>query len=133
MKYLIYVFYAEVLLSIASVTQTLFTPEKFLLPFSSDVPSTVAIIMTRWYGVVLSVLLYLLARGLWLRGAALKLALESLLVGDIVQIIVAFGTAQALGAWTSNVTLALVVSVVLGLVRIVCLWQPVATGIERKA
>lgn len=132
MKYLIYVFYLEVLINIASGTQTLFTPAKFLAQFSSEPAPAFALEMTRWYGVLIMVLLYLLLRGLWLRGPVLKVALEALLIGDVFQIAVSFVTANVLGGWTPNTILSVVLSVILGVVRIICLWKPVETGIERS-
>ncbi len=131
MKYLIYVFYAEILINIGSISQTLFTPGKFLGAFSSEPASTAAIEMTRWYGVLICVLTYLLIRGLQQRGPALRVALEALLVGDVIQIAASFVTANALGGWPFNVILSVVVSIVLGIVRLVCLWKPVETGIIR--
>jgi len=129
MKYLIYVFYAEILINLGSITQTLFTPAKFLGAFSTEPASAAAIEMTRWYGVLICVLTYLLVRGLQQRGPALRVALEALLVGDVIQIAVSFVTANALGGWPFNVILSVVVSVILGIVRIVCLWKPLETGI----
>ncbi len=131
MKYLIYVFYAEILINFASGGQSLFKPTAFLGQFSSDPAPAFAIEMTRWYGVLIAVLTYLLIRGLMLRGAVLKVALEALLFGDVIQIIVSFITANAIG-WTSNVILSLVISVVFAVVRLVCLWKPVETGIEKE-
>jgi hypothetical protein len=132
MKYLIYVFYAEILINIGSISQTLFTPGKFLGAFSNEPASTAAIEMTRWYGVLICVLTYLLLRGLQQRGPALRVALEALLVGDVIQIAASFVTANALGGWPFHVILSVVVSVVLGIVRLVCLWKPVETGIIRS-
>lgn len=132
MKYLIYVFYAEILINLASGGQSLFMPAAFLGQFSSEPAPAFAIEMTRWYGVLIAVLTYLLIRGLMLRGAALKVALEALLFGDVIQIIVSFITANALGAWTPNVMLSVVISIVLGVVRLVCLWKPGETGIEKN-
>ena len=129
MKYLIYVFYAEILINLGSIAQTLFTPAKFLGAFSAEPASTAALEMTRWYGVLICVLTYLLVRGLQQRGPALRVALEALLLGDVIQITVSFITASALGAWPFNVVLSVVVSVILVVVRIVCLWKPVETGI----
>ena len=130
MKYLIYVFYFEILINFASGGQSLFMPAAFLGQFSSEPAPAFALEMTRWYGVLIAVLTYLLIRGLMLRGAALKVALEALLFGDVIQIIVSFVTANALGGWNSNVILSVVVSVILGVVRLICLWKPVETGIE---
>ena len=129
MKYLIYVFYAEILINLGSIAQTLFTPAKFLGAFSNQPAPAAALEMTRWYGVLISVLTYLLVRGLQQRGPALRVALEALLLGDVIQIVVSFVTANALGGWPFNVILSVVVSVVLGVVRVVCLWKPAETGI----
>jgi hypothetical protein len=131
MKYLIYVFYLEILINFASGGQSLFMPAAFLGQFSSEPAPAFALEMTRWYGVLIAVLTYLLIRGLMLRGTTLKVALEALLFGDVIQIIVSFVTANALGGWTSNVVLSVVVSVILGVVRVICLWKPMETGIEK--
>ena len=133
MKYLVYVFYAEILINIVSGAQTLFMPAAFLGQFSSQHAPAFALEMTRWYGVLIAVLTYLLARGLWMRGAPFKLALEALLVGDVIQIVVSFVTANALGAWPSNVLLSIIISIILGAVRVICLWKPAETGIETRS
>jgi hypothetical protein len=130
MKYLIYVFYVEILINFVSGGQSLFTPATFLGQFSSEPAPAFAIEMTRWYGVLIAVLTYLLIRGLMLRGTAFKVALEALLFGDVIQIIVSFVTANAIG-WTSNVILSLVISFFFAIVRVFCLWKPVETGVER--
>ena len=129
MKYLIYVFYLEILINFASGGQSLFMPAAFLGQFSSEPAPAFALEMTRWYGVLIAVLTYLLIRGLMLRGMALKLALEVLLFGDVIQIIVSFVTAGVIG-WKSNVILSLVISILFAVVRLICLWKPVETGIE---
>ena len=129
MKYLIYVFYLEILINFASGGQSLFMPAAFLGQFSSEPAPAFALEMTRWYGVLIAVLTYLLIRGLMLRGMALKLALEALLFGDVIQIIVSFVTAGVIG-WKSNVILSLVISILFAVVRLICLWKPVETGIE---
>lgn len=130
MKYLIYVFYLEILINFASGGQSLFMPAAFLGQFSSEPAPAFALEMTRWYGVLIAVLTYLLIRGLMLRGTALKLALEALLFGDVIQIIVSFVTAGVIG-WKSNVILSLVISIIFAVVRLVCLWKPIETGIEK--
>ena len=132
MKYLIYVFYAEILINLGSIAQTLFTPSKFLGAFSAEPASTAALEMTRWYGVLICVLTYLLVRGLQQRGPALRAALEALLLGDAIQIVVSFVAANALGGWPFNVLLSVVVSIILGIARIVCLWKPTETGIIKS-
>ena len=131
MKYLIYVFYAEILINLVSGGQTLFMPAAFLGQFSSEPAPAFAIEMTRWYGVLIAVLTYMLIRGLMLRGTTLKVTLEALLFGDVIQIIVSFVTANALGTWTPNVIMSIVISIILGIVRLICLWKPVETQIER--
>ncbi len=129
MKYVLYIFYLEILLNLASIFQTLFTPATFLAAFTNQTMPAAALETTRWYGVLLCVLTYLLLRGLQKRGPALLLALEALLVGDVIQIGVSFVTAHALGGWSLNTILSIVLSVILGVARIICLWKPNQTGI----
>ncbi len=129
MKYVLYIFYLEILLNLASIFQTLFTPATFLASFTNQTMPAAALEMTRWYSVLLCVLTYLLLRGLQKRGPALLLALEALLVGDVIQIGVSFVTAHALGGWSLNTILSIVLSVILGAARIICLWKPAETGI----
>jgi len=131
MKYLLYIFYVEILISILSAVQALFMPAVFLKQFSSEAAPALAVEMTRWYGVLLVVLLFLLVQGLRLRGAPLKLALQALLVGDVLQIGVTFVTARALGGWSTVLVLAAGLSLFYLIVRAICLWKPVETGVER--
>lgn len=131
MKYLLSVFYLEILISLFSAAQALFMPALFLKQFTSDTVPTLAIEMTRWYGVLLVVLLYLLIQGLRLRGPALKLVLQALLIGDVLQIGAMFITAKALGGWSTVLVMAVGLSVFYVIVRAICLWKPVETGIDR--
>ena len=131
MKYLLYVFYLEAAISLLSGFQALFIPTAFLEQFTSEPAPTLAIEMTRWYGVLLSVIVYLLVQGLKLRGTALKLTLQGLLLGDILQIGATFVTAQALGGWSFVLYMSIVLSVVYLILRGICLWKPVETGIDR--
>ena len=132
MKYLLYVFYVEIAISIFSAAQALFIPAIFLQQFTSDPAPTLAVEMTRWYGVVLFALLYLLVQGLRLRGAPLKLALQALLIGDVLQIGATFVTANALGGWSFVLIMSAGLSVFYLLVRAICLWKPAETGVDIK-
>ena len=87
--------------------------------------------MTRWYGVLLFVLVYLLLQGLRLRGTALKLTLQGLLLGDFLQIAATFVTANALGGWSVVLYMSVVLSAIYVVLRGVCLWKPIETGIDR--
>ena len=69
MKYLTYVFYLEAAISLLSGFQSFFMPATFLKQFTADPAPTLAIEMTRWYGVLLFAMVYLLVQGLRIRGA----------------------------------------------------------------
>jgi hypothetical protein len=129
MKYLLYIFYVEAAISILSGAQALFAPALFLKQFTPNTPPTLTLEITRWYGVVLFVLVYLLLQGLRLRGDALKLTLQGLLFGDILQIGATFVTARALGEWTFVLIMSVALSAFYAVVRAVCLWKPEQTGI----
>jgi hypothetical protein len=129
MKYLVYVFYLEALISTISAVQSFFSPTAFLKQFSADPAPVIAIEMTRWYGVLLFVLVYLLIQALRLRGAALKLTLQALLIGDIFQIAATFITAKALGNWSMVLYMSVILSIIYAVLRILCLWKPIETGL----
>ena len=131
MKNLLYVFYLEAAISILSGFQAFFMPAAFLKQFTSDPAPILAIEMTRWYGVLLFVLVYLLLQGLRLRGGALKLILQGLLLGDILQIAATFVTARALGGWSFVLYMSVILSTIYIVLRGICLWKPVLTGIDR--
>jgi hypothetical protein len=131
MKYLLYTFYLESVISLFSGVQALFIPAAFLTQFTSDPASPLALEMTRWYGVVLFVLVYALLQGLRMRGPALKLTLQALLIGDALQVGVTFVTAKSLGGWTFTLIMSLLLSALYLILRAVCLWKPVETGIDR--
>lgn len=128
MKFIRGIFYLEILINLLSISQTLFMPAAFMAQFSSQPVSAPAIEMARWYGVLICVMTWLLFRALRMRGAALKLTLEAYLIGDLIQIAVTFVSASALG-WAGSMVLSVVVSVLLGAARMICLWKPVETGI----
>jgi hypothetical protein len=131
MKYLLYIFYLESVISLFSGVQALFIPAAFLTQLTSEVASPLALEMTRWYGVVLFVLVYALLQGLRMRGPALKLTLQALLIGDVLQVGATFVTARALGGWTFTLIMSAVLSLFYLILRAVCLWKPVETGIDR--
>ena len=130
MKYLTYVFYLEAAISLLSGFQSFFMPATFLKQFTSAPAPVLAIEMTRWYGVLLFVLVYLLLQGLRLRGAAFKLILQGLLIGDLFQIAATFVTARALGGWSTVLYLSVILSAVYIILRGICLWKPAETGID---
>jgi hypothetical protein len=131
MRYLLYLFYLEILINLVSISQGLFMPDAFVRQFSAESVSVAGGEVARWYAVVILVISYLLWRALQVRGKTLKIVLEALLVGDLVQIGAAFVTANRLGEWPLVVSAALVVSIVLAVVRVLCLWQPELVGLER--
>ena len=130
MKYLLYLFYLEAAISLISGLQSLLMPAAFLKQFSPEPASTLAMEMTRWYGVLLFVLVYLLVQGLRLRGTAFKFILQGLLIGDFLQIGATFVTAQALGRWSFVLYMSVILSAIYILLRGICLWKPVETGID---
>lgn len=131
MKYLLYVFYLEAAISLLSAVQSFFMPATFLKQFTLDTAPVLAIEMTRWYGVLLFAMVYMLLQGLRIRGGALKLVLQGLLLGDIFQIVATFITARALGSWSFVLYMSVVLSVIYAILRGICLWKPVETGINR--
>lgn len=128
MKFIRYIFYLELLVNLLSISQTLLAPATFITQFSGQPASPAAMEMARWYGVLICVMTWLLFRALQARGPALHLTLEAYLVGDVIHIIISFISAIALG-WTGAIVAGVVLSVLLGLARIVCLWKPVETEI----
>lgn len=128
MKWLRYIFYLELIINLLSISQTLFAPAAFIAQLSGQPASAPAGEMARWYGVLICVMTWLLFRALQVRGSALKLTLEAYLVGDVIHIIVSFVSAAALG-WTGAIVAGVVISILLGAARLVCLWKPVETGI----
>lgn len=130
MRYLLYLFYLEIVINLVSIGQGLFTPAAFVRQFSGEPVSVAGGEVARWYAVLILVISYLLWRALQVRGKTLKVVLEVLLVGDIVQIGVALLTANALGQWPLVVNAALGLSIVLAVARILCLWRPQAACID---
>lgn len=128
MKFIRYIFYLELLINLLSISQTLFAPAAFITQLSGQPASPAAMEMARWYGVLICVMTWLLFRALRTRGPALRLTLEAYLVGDVIHIFVSFVSAATLG-WTGAIVAGVVVSVLLGIARMLCLWKPVETGI----
>jgi hypothetical protein len=128
MKYIFYIFYLEIAANLFLIFQCLFFPAVFVAGFSGQ-PAPAAVEIVRWYGVLLIPVVYLLFRALQVRGKILKLVLEAYLIFDLVQIIVALVSANALG-WAPYVLIVLPLEVVLAAARVLCLWRPIETGIE---
>jgi hypothetical protein len=131
MKNLTSIFYLEAAISLLSGFQSFFIPATFLKQFTADAAPMLAIEMTRWYGVLLFALVYLLLQGLRIRGGALKLVLQGLLLGDLFQIAATFITARALGSWSFVLYMSVALSIIYAILRGICLWKPVETGIDR--
>jgi hypothetical protein len=66
-----------------------------------------------------------------MRGTALKLALQAMLFGDVLQIGATFITARAFGGWSFTLVMAVILSALYLILRGVCLWKPIETGIDR--
>jgi hypothetical protein len=130
MKWLLYIFYFEVALNLISGVSAFVVPPTLMTQFTTSAMPLGAGELARWYGVLVLVLAYLLVRALRVRGTVLKIVLEALLVGDIVQIIAVVLTVQTVGSWSLITGSTLVLSIVYMLARIVCLGQPVRTGIS---
>lgn len=128
MKFVRYAFYLEIIINILSISQTLFAPAAFITQLSGQAASAPANEMARWYGVLICVMTWLLFRALQARGAALRLTLEAYLLGDVIHIVVSVVSASALG-WTGAIVAGVVISILLGIARLICLWKPVETGI----
>jgi len=128
MKYIVYIFYLEIAANLFLIFQCLFAPATFLAQYSPQPAPPHALEVTRWYGVLLIPIIWLLFRVLRVRGQPLKLVLEAYLVFDLVQIVVCFVSASVLG-WAPYVVIALLVETTLAAARIVCLLKPVETGI----
>jgi len=131
MKKLLYVFYLEAAISLLSGFQSFFMPATFLKQFTADPAPTLAIEMTRWYGVLLFAMVYMLLQGLRIRGTAFKLVLQGLLLGDFLQIAATFITARALGGWSFILYMAVGLTAIYIVLRVICLWKPIETGIDR--
>ncbi len=129
MKAVFYIFYLEIAANLFLIVQCLFFPAAFLTQFSPQPAPALALEVARWYGVLLIPIIWVLFRALQARGQMLKLVLEAYLAFDLVQIVVVFVTANALG-WAPYVVMALLIEVVLATARILCLWKPLETGIE---
>lgn len=131
MKYLLYIFYVEIAISLFSGLQALFTPAAFLTQLTTETAPVLALEITRWYGVVLFVLVYALIQGLRIRGTTLKIILQALLFGDILHIGATFVTVKALGGWNFTLYMSVILSVFYLIIRAICLWKPIETGIDK--
>ena len=129
MKYIITIFYLEIVANLFLIIQSLFFPAAFLAGFSTQPAPAFVLEVARWYGVLLIPIIWLLFRALQTRGKTLKLVLEAYLVFDLVQIVVVFLSTQSLG-WAPYVLMALFIEVILAAARILCLWKPRETGVE---
>src|SRR5262249_44927989 len=88
MKSLRIVWYGEAALNLVSAVLVWTAPRLFVASFTSQAVAGMPLELLRWYGVVLFVLVYFELRAL--RSGSdvfLRLILEGLLVGDIIQLI----------------------------------------------
>jgi len=130
MKYVITIFYLEIAANLFLIGQCLFFPAGFMAGYSAQPASAGALEVVRWYGVLLIPIVWLLFRALRERGRVLRLVLEAYLVFDLVQIVVGLVSASSLG-WAPYVLIVVPLEVLLASARVLCLWKPRETGIER--
>ena len=128
MKYVIYVFYVEIIANLFLIIQSIFFPVSFVMQYSSQPAPAVALELARWYGVLLIPIVWVLFRALQMRGETLKMVLQAYLAFDLVLIAVVFVSAKSLG-WAPYLVIALLIEVILAAARILCLWKPSQTGI----
>jgi hypothetical protein len=80
--------------------------------------------LIRWYAVLLFVLVYLELRALWSgKNEILAVITEGFLVGDLIQLVAIYLMFSALRAWTTNLIITLVLTLILAVVRVFWLWQ----------
>ncbi len=127
MKYVMYVFYLEIIANLFLILQSIFFPASFVAQYASH-SAPVALELARWYGVLLIPIVWILFRALQMRGKTLKLVLEAYLAFDLIQIMVVFISAQSLG-WAPYIVLALMIEIILATARLLCLWKPAQTGL----
>ena len=128
MKYIIYIFYLEIIGNLLLIFQSIFFPASFVAQYSAQ-SAPVAFELARWYGVLLIPIVWILFRALQLRGKVLKLVLEAYLAFDLIQIAVALISIQSLG-WAPYLVIVLPVEVILAIARLLYLWKPAQTGLN---
>lgn len=129
MKYIIYVFYVEIIANLFLIIQSIFFPASFVAQYSSQPAPAVALELARWYGVLLIPIVWVLFRALQIRGNMLKTVLEAYLAFDLVLIVVVFVSVHNLG-WAPYLVIALLIEIILATARILCLWKPSQTGMN---
>ena len=122
MKYLRLVWYGEAALNLASAVLVWAAPPLFVAAFTSQTVTGMPLELIRWYGVLLFVLVYLELRAL--RSGSdvlLRVILEGLLVGDLIQLVTFLWRAPATETWTPALIFTIVVTIALATARIVWL------------
>jgi hypothetical protein len=124
MKYARIVFYAEVVLNLISAALAFFAPAQFVQQYTSQLVPSAPLELIRWYAVLLFVFVYLELRALLSRkNELLALVTEGFLVGDLIQFVAIYMMLNALGEWTLNLIITLVLTLFLAVVRVFWLWQ----------
>lgn len=111
-KAFLYIFTAEALVNVVTGCLAFFVPASFLrqfLPTGTVTPTpAVALEVVRWFGVLLFVLAYLWGRTAFFSRdnlVALRIVIEGLLLGDLIQLVATFLMFRSVGwSWTLGLT-----------------------------
>lgn len=124
MKFARIVFYIECLLNFGSAATAFFAPALFVQQYTSIPLPKEPLELIRWYAVLLFVFVYLELRALRSgKDELLALVLEGFLLGDVIELAAVYLMQNALGAWTANLIVTVVLSLALAAVRVFWLWQ----------
>lgn len=118
-KFMHYVLIFEaIVLNAGTGFMCLIAPQAFIAQFSPEPLSAVAYEFIRWYGVLLWVLTFYVLRLLPLKDdRALAPAVEALLFGDLVHLVISYFFFQAVPTWSFAFIAMLVSTVMLATLR----------------
>lgn len=124
MQYARIVFYLEVLLNLGSALVSFFAPALFIQQYTTIPIAPQPLELTRWYGVLLFVFVYLELRALRSgKNDLLALILEGFLLGDFIQLVALVFFVNTVGGISSTVIITIILTLLLAAVRIYWLLQ----------
>lgn len=126
-----YIFYFEGIINIATMILCIFFPRFFLNQFVENTNELLALEITRWYGILLFVITFILIGSLILGNNELvKIVLLGYLIGDFAQIAATIYLAVIINNWSFAILFTLIITLILIIFRIIVLIKPQLLGLK---
>ena len=118
-------FYMEATVNVSTIILSGLWPARFLSTFDTHPPSDLALMLSRWFAVMLAVITFAMFRALLSgRVELIRFMLQAYLVGDVLFLAALVPFINQLGGWLIGSVFTVIYTIVLASARITCLLRP---------